>query len=193
MIGRLSFALALALAAAAPTINAQQQEQHQGGADCPMRQKHQGDKPEATATTSGHEHPERHAEMDRRGDQAMGFSQSKTTHHFLLKRDGGSIEVEANETTDQASSDRIRQHLSHIAQMFAAGDFNVPMFIHAQNPPGVPAMKRLRAEIKYEFEKTERGGRVNIRTSNAEALAAIHDFLRFQIDEHRTGDPVEVN
>jgi hypothetical protein len=189
MIGRLSLVFALALAVA-PIINAQQQEQHQGAANCPMHQKHQGDKQEATGD---HEHPERHAGMDRRGDQAMGFSQSKTTHHFLLKRDGGSIEVEANETADQASSEQIRQHLARIAQMFAEGDFNVPMFVHAQNPPGVPAMKRLRAEIKYEFEKTERGGRVRLRTGNAEALAAIHDFLRFQIEEHRTGDPLEVN
>ena len=39
----------------------------------------------------------------------------------------------------------------------------------------------------------ERGGRVRLRTSNPEALAAIHEFLRFQIEEHRTGDPVEVN
>lgn len=195
MIRRLSFAVMLSLVPvfAAAHINAQQQqqEQHQG-ADCPMRQKHQGDKPEATAKASD-KHSGTHAEMDMRGDQAMGFAQSKTTHHFLLKRDGGSIEVEVRDAADQPSSDRIRQHLAHIAQMFAEGDFNVPMFVHAQNPPGASAMKRLKAEIKYEFEKTERGGRVSIRTGNAEALAAVHDFLRFQIEEHRTGDPLEAN
>jgi hypothetical protein len=66
------------------------------------------------------------------------------------------------------------------------------MFIHDQTPPGVLVMQRLKAEIKYEFEKTERGGRVRITTGNAEALAAIHDFLRFQIKEHETGDSLEV-
>jgi hypothetical protein len=193
MIRRFSFALALGMALAAASINGQQQQQqHQEGADCPMRHKHQGDKPLAT-DKAGDKHSETHAEMDRRGEQAMGFSQSGTTHHFLLRRDGGSIEVEVNEAADQTSLDRIRQHLAHIAQMFAEGDFNVPMFIHAQNPPGAQAMKRLKAEIKYEFEKTERGGRVNIRASNVEALTAIHDFLRFQIEEHRTGDPLEAN
>jgi hypothetical protein len=189
MIKRLCFALALALAL---TVVAPAQQQEHQGADCPMRQKHQGGKPDETAKTSD-THSGPHAEMDRRGDQAMGFSQAKTTHHFLLKRDGGAIEVEANETADQESRGRIRQHLAHIAQMFSEGDFNTPMFIHAQNPPGASAMKRLKAEIKYEFEKTERGGRVSIRTSNAEALTAIHDFLRFQIIEHRTGDPLEAN
>jgi hypothetical protein len=65
------------------------------------------------------------------------------------------------------------------------------MFIHDQVPPGVDAMKRLKAEISYEFEKTESGARVRIKTNNAEALAAVHDFLRFQIKEHQTGDALE--
>src|SRR5215475_13964742 len=33
-----------------------------------------------------------------------------------------------------------------------AGDFVAPVFIHAQTPAGVEAMKRLKAEIKYQFE-----------------------------------------
>ncbi|HEX8891503.1 MAG TPA: hypothetical protein VF779_20310 [Pyrinomonadaceae bacterium] len=66
------------------------------------------------------------------------------------------------------------------------------MFIHDQTPPGVPVMQSLKAEIKYEYEKTNGGGRVRIKTSNAEALRAIYDFLRFQIKEHETGDSIEV-
>jgi hypothetical protein len=157
-----------------------------------MHQKHQDKGSKANGTTAEHSsHTGRHAEMDRRGDQAMGFSQSRTAHHFLLKRDGGSIEVEATDAEDLTSRDQIRQHLIKIARDFAEGKFDAPMFIHAQTPPGVPDMKRLKDEIKYEFAETERGGRVNLRTDNAEALAAIHDFLRFQIQEHRTGDPLE--
>jgi hypothetical protein len=127
-----------------------------------------------------------------RGDQAMGFSHMKTTHHFRLMNDGGAIEVEANEAQDTTSRDQIRMHLQHIAQMFAEGDFDAPMFIHDETPPGVPVMQRLKAEIKYEFEKTERGGRVRVTTGNKEALAAIHEFLRFQIKEHETGDSLEI-
>jgi hypothetical protein len=154
-----------------------------------MHQKHQdnGSKASGTADHSSH------TEMDKRGDRAMGFSQSKTAHHFLLERDGGSIEVEASDPADQSSRDQIRQHLARIAREFAAGNFDAPLLTHAQTPPGVPAMKRLKAEIKYAFEKTERGGRVLIRTSSPEALTAIHDFLRFQIQEHGTGDPLEVS
>ena len=122
----------------------------------------------------------------------MGFSHQKTTHHFRLTRDGGMIEVTANDKQDTASQDQIRQHLSHIAQMFSAGNFDAPMFIHDRTPPGVPVMQRLKEEIKYKYEKIERGGRVRITTKNAEAIDAIHQFLRFQIEDHQTGDPVEI-
>jgi hypothetical protein len=128
--------------------------------------------------------------MNERGDQAMGFSHMKATHHFRLMSGGGAIEIEANGVQDKATRDEIRMHLSHIAQMFADGNFNAPVFIHDQTPPGVSVMQRLKTEIKYEFEKISRGGRLRITTSNAEALAAIQDFLRFQIKEHKTGDPM---
>jgi hypothetical protein len=39
--------------------------------------------------------------------------------------------------------------------------------------------------------RTEGGYRfVRIATSNAEALDAVHAFLRYQITEHKTGDPL---
>jgi hypothetical protein len=128
--------------------------------------------------------------MNERGDQAMGFSHMKATHHFRLMSGGGAIEIEANGPQDKATRDEIRMHLSHIAQMFSDGNFNAPMFIHDQTPPGVPVMQRLKSEIKYEFEKMSHGARLRITTGNAEALAAIQDFLRFQIKEHKTGDPM---
>lgn len=116
----------------------------------------------------------------------------KITHRFVLLADGGFIQVEANDAKDIASRDQIRMHLSHIATMFADGNFKAPMLIHDHTPPGVPVLERLKAEITYKFEKTDQGGRVRIMTENAEALKATHEFLRFQIKEHKTGDQLEV-
>jgi hypothetical protein len=130
-----------------------------------------------------------HDAIDKRGDHVMGFSHDKTTHHFRLYEDGGVIEVNANDAKDTESRDQIRIHLGHIARMFAAGNFNAPMLIHDPVPPGVPVLQRLKSEVKYEFQKTDRGGTIRMITSNAEALKAAHEFLRFQIDDHRTGDP----
>src|SRR3954467_7021670 len=119
----------------------------------------------------------------------MGFSHEKTTHHFRLYKNGGAIEVTANDPSDAASRDQIRGHLPHIAKMFAAGDFNAPMLVHDRVPPGVPVLEKLKADVRYRYEEIERGGTVRITTKNPEALKALHEFLRFQIDDHRTGDP----
>src|SRR5258705_2980035 len=62
-------------------------------------------------------------EMNQRGDKVMGFDHTKTTHHFLLRDDGGVIQVEANEVNDKESSEQIRRHLRHITMMFSDGNF----------------------------------------------------------------------
>jgi hypothetical protein len=58
--------------------------------------------------------------------------------------------------------------------------------------PGTDGMKRLRDRISYAYEDIANGGRVRISTRHARALAAIHEFLRYQITDHKTGDPLEV-
>ena len=129
-----------------------------------------------------------HSGVLQRGDHVMGFSHEKTMHHFRLTGDGGSIEAIANNPADANSRQEIRQHLQHIAMLFREGDFNAPMLIHARTPPGVPTMKKLRDEIHYRVEDLPNGARVRVSSQNPKAIAAIHDFLRFQIQDHRTGD-----
>ena len=84
-------------------------------------------------------------------------------------------------------------HLRHIARAFQTGDFDIPMFVDGMVPPGVPEMKRLQKHICYVFEETPNGGRVVISSTDKHALNAIHSFLRFQIEEHKTGGPVDVH
>ena len=132
------------------------------------------------------------AEMKQHGQMAMGFDQDKATHHFTLTANGGAISVSANDAADQTTRDQVRSHLQEIAQTFGQGDFQKPLMTHSEMPPGVATMQRLKTAITYTFEATERGGVVRIATSNADARDAIHDFLRYQIKEHATGDPVSV-
>jgi len=132
-------------------------------------------------------------ERESHAEHAMGFSQTTTTHHFYLKKDGGVIQVEANSPDDLAAQDHIRIHLQHIAKSFSAGDFADPMEVHSEEPSGVPQLKKLRNKITYQYESTEKGARVVIRTADAQALAAIHEFLRYQIREHHTGDPLTIS
>lgn len=132
-----------------------------------------------------------HAGVETRGDAVMGFDHDKTTHHFRLTPDGGAIEVTANSDSDAATMDAIRGHLSHIAAMFAAGDFDAPMLIHDRVPPGVPIMKQKGKAIRWIYADIPAGGRVVIATDDAQARAAVYEFLRFQIEDHQTADSLE--
>lgn len=132
------------------------------------------------------------AAVKEHGNAAMGFDQDKTTHHFYLQRDGGVIQVTAKDAADTASREMIQSHLAHIAAAFAQGDFNIPMLVHDRVPPGVAEMERLKDKIQYRYEALEAGGQVVIHTGDAQALAAIHKFLRFQIQDHATGDSLKV-
>ena len=147
---------------------------------CPMHKEH-------IKEASQHQ-----ADVEKHGNEAMRFSHDKTTHHFRLYSDGGAIEVTVNDTKDSQNMQAIRSHLTQIVTMFSNGEFSVPVFVHDQVPPGVPVMKEKRSEISYTFEELPAGGTVRIKTTNPEALKAIHDFLRFQIDDHHTGDTTEI-
>lgn len=134
----------------------------------------------------------KHHDMEHRGNQGVGFDQQKTTHHFLLRKDGGAIQVTANSATDKSSTEEIQMHLRHITRSFQSGDFNIPMFVHDETPPGGATMKKLKDQIQYTYQAAENGGQVVVSSANANAVSAIHEFLKFQITEHQTGDALEV-
>ena len=127
------------------------------------------------------------ADLKKRGALAMGFDQDKTTHHFRTSPSGGSIEVSVKDAADDASRAAIRSHLAEIARAFAAGDFKKPFQTHAEVPPGVPEMQRLKEAIEYRYVQTPRGGLVRITARDAAALAAVHAFLEYQSKEHGHG------
>jgi hypothetical protein len=66
------------------------------------------------------------------------------------------------------------------------GDFSAPLATHGEQPPGVKTMREQKDAIAYRLEETPDGGRIRIQTSDHKARHAIHDFLRYQIQEHAT-------
>ena len=173
MKSRILAVVALAAMANGATGEEPQGHEQSGMADCPMKQTHAGG-------------------MDERGEKGMGFSQTKTTHHFRITSNGGAIEVTANDATDLTSREQIRTHLTQIAELFAAGKFEIPMLVHDGMPDGAKVMQQLKSKVTYNYEDTDNGGRVRIMTNDPQALSAVHAFMRFQIREHRTGDAMEV-
>jgi uncharacterized protein (TIGR01244 family) len=128
-------------------------------------------------------------QIDHRHDEATGIAHEHAVHHFLLTEDGGSIALEIEGEGASEAREHARTHLQGITRSFASGDFSMPIRIHDRVPPGVEVMTKRGAAIHYDYSPTANGGKVRISTRDAEALAAIHEFLRFQIRDHGTSDP----
>ena len=173
---KLGFTLSLALLSNSAAAGDQ--------ATCPMHAQHM-----AAAKADGS--AEHGAGVDGRHD-TFGMSHTTSTHSFRLFANGGAIELLANDAADRATIDAIRTHLQQIAAQFKNADFSTPAFVHGYTPDGVAQMERARGDIRYRYEPLDAGGRIRITTKSAEALAAIHDFLRFQVTEHRTANSGKV-
>src|SRR5688572_12695535 len=128
--------------------------------------------------------------LKQRGALAMGFDQDKTAHHFLLRPNGGEIQVVANSPADAASVAQIRSHFQEIA--VAEGLFTKPVATHGELPPGAATLAANKIRISYRYQERAAGASVLIETTDPDTLEALHDFLRYQIVEHKTGDPLTV-
>ena len=134
-----------------------------------------------------------HPALNHRGEAVMGFDQTRTRHHFTLFTDGGVVDVVVKNSADASDRDAIRAHLRHITAMFEAGDFEAPMLVHdSKNVPGTAVMARRADRIHYSYVEIPNGGRVNIVTTDDEAIEGVHQFLKFQIEEHKTGDSTDI-
>jgi hypothetical protein len=54
--------------------------------------------------------------------------------------------------------------------------------------PGTAVMSRLKDQLHWTLIETPRGARLTVVADNKLALDAVHEFLRFQIKDHQTGD-----
>jgi hypothetical protein len=121
--------------------------------------------------------------MQERGKTAMGVDQYTSTHHFDSLVDGGRIALE-RDVDDSAGVAQIRSHIREIARTFKAGDFSTPAMVHMRDVPGTAVMAARRDVITYEARDLPRGAELRIRTRDADALRAIHEFMAFQRSEH---------
>jgi hypothetical protein len=127
-----------------------------------------------------------YARVQERGRQAMGVDQYTSFHRFEPLPDGGRIVLE-RDPGDRAGVAQIREHMQQIAASFRAGDFAVPGFVHDREVPGTRVMTARRERISYTPDTTPGGGQLRIVSQDPEAIAAIHQFLAFQRQDHRAG------
>lgn len=124
--------------------------------------------------------------LQQRGKGTMGVDQYASRHRFEDLPDGGRIELQMREA-DSTGVVAIRAHLQQITQEFRQGIFSAPMATHAMAVPGTVVMAAKKEKIRYTYHELPQGGEVRITTQDAEALAAVREFLAFQRADHRVG------
>lgn len=143
---------------------------------------HRGENKEAIRRAGAVQDPS-YAAVQSRGEVAMGVNQFTSSHVFESLPDGGRITLQ-RDVDDSVGAAQIRRHMRQIAAQFAAGDFQLPGYVHAQSVPGTAVMAVRRTLITYTIESLPRGAAVRIRTDDAGAVQAIHEFLAFQRHDH---------
>jgi hypothetical protein len=127
------------------------------------------------------------AQVQERGRAVMGVDQYTSTHVFESLPDGGRIVLQRN-PEDPVGESTIRAHLRDIRVRFERGDFSLPGMVHGMaEVPGTKVMAARKRRIRYQVKDLPRGGEVRIVTTDAAALAAVHEFLAFQRMDHRAG------
>jgi hypothetical protein len=136
-------------------------------------------------TPAGNSADSAFALVQTRGHAAMGVDQYTSFHQFESLPDGGRISLQ-RDPDDSAGVAQIRSHMRGIAVAFAQGDFALPGFVHDRNVPGTAIMAASRSRISYVADTLPGGGQLRLRTSDPSAIAAIHEFLAFQRQDHRS-------
>jgi hypothetical protein len=137
------------------------------------------------AACHGRERPadQAFAQVQARGEVAMGVDQYTSHHIFEPLPDGGRIVLQ-RDSVDSAGTATIRAHMATIAAAFAKGDFQLPGFVHDMTVPGTEVMTARRDHISYTADTLPRGGEVRIHSDDSVAVTAIHEFLAFQRMDH---------
>lgn len=137
--------------------------------------------------------PEPDVEMNTRFSRVLGVDVNKVAQHYYLVKNGGVIELSAKDANDTATIAAIRKYLDSQKDLFEKGKNDTDAEVHGKVPDGLAAIKKFRNEINFFTAKTDNGAVLRMFTVNDQARQAIHDYLKFQIAEHKTGDSPTVD
>ncbi len=126
----------------------------------------------------------RRAEVAARGAKVMPFDLDRTLHSFEPTPDGGVLTVTARNPADSAQVRLIREHLQSASAKFAAGDFSDPAFIHGDDMPGLPELRKGYGRVKVNFPWLDYGARIVFSTQDPALVDAIHRWFAAQTSDH---------
>lgn len=129
-------------------------------------------------------------DLNTRFSKALGTDTNKVVQHYYLVKNGGVIEFTAKDPNDNATISAVQKYLDAQKDLFEKGKTDADADVHGKVPDGLPVLKRLRNEITFFAVKSDSGAALRMFSINDQARQAIQDFMKFQINEHKTGDPL---
>ncbi len=132
-------------------------------------------------------------EVDTRFSRALGVPLDKVTIHYYLVKNGGVIELSAKNTGDSGTIAALQKYLQNQKDLWEKGKETAVTEVHMHPPEAAATMRKLRNDITFYAAKTDNGGVLRMFSINDQARVAIQDYLRFEINEHKTGDPTTLD
>lgn len=132
---------------------------------------------------------ERRAEVAARGADVMPFDLDATTHRFEPVDSGLVQTVVADDAGDAEQVALVREHLTHEAERFAAGDFADPASIHGDDMPGLAELEAGADRIAVDYAEVPAGARLTYTADDPELVDALHRWGEAQVMDH--GDHAE--
>jgi hypothetical protein len=130
------------------------------------------------------------SDINARFSKSLGTDANRIFQHYYLVKNGGVIEFTAKDPADNASVAAVQKYLATQKDLFEKGKNEGDADVHGKIADGVPVLKKLRNEITFFTVKNEDGAVLRMFSTNDQARQAIQDFIKFQINEHKTGDPL---
>ncbi len=127
--------------------------------------------------------------------EPIHYDRDRVVHHFYLYPDGGMMTLTVTDPSDAETRKAVRAYVQRVSQLMVVGNLTR---LREQFGDGVPGLNRIaeargrKATITVHSSTPDEGSQIIFSTSDAAALEGLHDFLRFQITDLKTGDPLEV-
>ena len=131
-------------------------------------------------------------DINGRFSKSLGTDANRIFQHYYLVKNGGVIEFTAKDPADNASIAAVQKYLLAQKDLFEKGKNEGDSEVHGKVADGTLVLKKLRNEITFFTVKNEDGAVLRMFSVNEQARQAIQDFIKFQINEHKTGDPLVV-
>jgi hypothetical protein len=127
--------------------------------------------------------PTRLAGVAAKGAEVMPFDLERTTHIFEKQANGGLQQV-ISDDGDPTQIELIRAHLALEAERFSQGDFHDPQLIHGETMAGLHQLMTGYQHIILAYSDIENGGQILYTSTDAEMVAALHDWFDAQLSDH---------